>query len=72
MPGGRIEIASMDPLVGPVFYYERPLDSGNDRPVFAKSRRCIGCHAGSAANFMPGLLGRSVYPTAGRACAEGY
>ena len=61
MPNGRIEVASFDPKVGPVFFYERPLDE-RDGPMFTKPDSCIGCHAGSAANFMPGLLGRSVFP----------
>ena len=61
IPGGRLEIASVDPKVGPVFFFERPLDQ-HDGPLFTKPDSCIGCHAGSAANFMPGLLGRSVFP----------
>ncbi len=62
MPGGRIEISSADPRLGSVFYIEeieRRPDSGAG---FERSRRCIGCHAGSATNFLPGPLGRSVYP----------
>ncbi len=61
MPGGRIEIASIDSQVGPVFYFQRPLGRSDDL-LFRRTRSCLGCHAGSATNFLPGLLGRSVYP----------
>lgn len=61
MPGGRVEIASFDPNLGPVFYFERPLDQEQgDR--FARTRSCLGCHAGNTTNYMPGSLARSIYP----------
>jgi hypothetical protein len=61
MPNGRIEIASMDPKVGGVFYFQRPLDD-SEQPIFHREESCLGCHAGSATNFLPGLLARSVFP----------
>lgn len=61
MPNGRIEITSIDPKLGGIFYFQRPLDEP-DRPLFTREERCLGCHAGSATNFLPGLLGVSVYP----------
>lgn len=70
MPGGRIEIASIDPEVGPVFYFQRPLDRPDDL-LFRRTRRCLGCHAGSATNFLPGLLGQSVFPLADGRSARG-
>lgn len=60
IPGARIEIASTDPKLGSVFYFERPLNQ-TEGAMFTRARNCIGCHAGSATNFLPGLLGRSVY-----------
>lgn len=63
MPNGRIEITSIDPNLGGVFYFQRPLDEP-ERPLFAREERCLGCHAGSATNFLPGLLGMSVFPDA--------
>lgn len=62
MPGARIEVASIEPTVGPIFYLQRPLDRSKDR-LFRRNRGCLGCHAGSATNFIPGLLGQSTYPT---------
>lgn len=61
MPNGRIEIASFDPELGPIFYFQRKLDDKTS-PLFARTRSCLGCHAGDATNFLPGSLGQSVYP----------
>ena len=61
MPNGRIEIASFDPELGPLFYFQRQLDDKTS-PLFARTRSCLGCHAGDATNFLPGSLGQSVYP----------
>ncbi|HAO95348.1 MAG: hypothetical protein CMP26_04925 [Roseibacillus sp.] len=61
MPNGRIEIASFDPELGPIFYFQRELDDASS-PLLARTRSCLGCHAGDATNFLPGSLGRSVYP----------
>ena len=61
MPEGRIEIASSDPERGSVFFFQRKLDDRRGK-LFVRDRSCIGCHAGSATNFLPGLLARSVYP----------
>jgi hypothetical protein len=61
MPDGRVEIASFDPELGPVFYFQRPLEDRKSR-LLVRTRSCLGCHAGAATNFIPGSLGRSVYP----------
>ncbi|MEO0415760.1 MAG: hypothetical protein AAF226_12510 [Verrucomicrobiota bacterium] len=60
MPNGRVEVASMDPALGPVFFLQRGLNL-NAGPILSERRSCLGCHAGSATNFLPGLLGQSVY-----------
>lgn len=61
MPNGRIEIASFDPELGPIFYFQRPLEDTTSQ-LFVRTRSCLGCHAGDATNFLPGALGRSIYP----------
>ncbi len=61
MPGGRVEVSSFDPNIGSIYYYERDFDDGPERPLFYRERRCIGCHAGSATNFIPGPMGMSVF-----------
>lgn len=62
MPGGRIEISSFDPEIGSVFYFQRDFDDSPDLPLFYRDRVCIQCHAGSATNFIPGPMGKSVFP----------
>ncbi|MEO0445123.1 MAG: hypothetical protein AAF191_03490 [Verrucomicrobiota bacterium] len=71
MPRGRIEIGSVDPHLGSVFYFQRPLDD-HESPLFFESRNCLGCHAGSATNFLPGPLGRSIYPRTDGRSAGGF
>jgi len=61
MPNGRIEIASSDPKKGFIFFFQREL-SDQKAPLFSRDRVCIECHAGSATNFLPGPLARSVFP----------
>ena len=61
MPNGRIEIASSDPEKGFIFFFQREL-TDRKAPLFSRDRVCIQCHAGSATNFLPGPLGRSVFP----------
>ena len=55
MPDGRVEIASFDPELGPVFYFQRPLEDRKSR-LLVRTRSCLGCHAGAATNFIPGSL----------------
>ena len=61
MPDGRIEIASADPEKGFMFFFQRPLKDKKS-PLFIRDKVCLECHAGSATNFLPGPLGRSVFP----------
>ena len=58
--GGPImEIASVDPKLGAVFY---TVDQENrERPVFQRqARTCLQCHDSSATNSVPGFIMRSV------------
>ena len=61
VPGGRVEIVSIDPELGGIFYI---LDvPKNDRPLAAeRSRRCMNCHSGSESGYVPGLVIKSVVP----------
>ena len=61
IPGGRIEIVSLDPELGGIFHI---LDIPRDgRPVRAdRSERCMNCHAGADTGYVPGLLVKSVVP----------
>jgi hypothetical protein len=61
VPGGRVEIISIDPELGGIFYI---LDiPKNDRPLAVeRSRRCMNCHSGSESGYVPGLVIKSVVP----------
>ena len=61
VPGGRVEILSLDPELGAIFYiFDVPRD---DRPVRAeRSDRCANCHVGADTRQIPGLVIKSVLP----------
>ncbi len=61
VPGGRIEIVSLDPELGAVFYiFDVPKDG---RPLrVERSARCMNCHAGEDTGHVPGLVIKSVLP----------
>ncbi len=61
--GVVLEIAAIDPQLGPVFY---SLDQERtDRPVFTRQGdTCLICHASSMNQGFPGLLARSVFADA--------
>lgn len=73
VPGGAVELAAIDPSVGPVFYLlERPApaivtatgQTAQGRPVFLRDQECLSCHAGPMTGNVPGFMIRSVYPDA--------
>ena len=60
--GGEVlELASLDPKLGVVFYTLSQVESGQPR-FEARTTECISCHAGPATAGVPGLLVRSVHP----------
>ena len=61
IPGGRIEIVSLDPELGAIFYiFDIPQ---NREPVrVERSTRCMNCHAGEETGHVPGLVVKSVLP----------
>lgn len=61
VPGGRIEIVSLDPELGAIFYiFDRP-DAGQP-PRIERSTRCMNCHADEDSGHVPGLVIKSVIP----------
>ncbi len=61
IPGGRIEIVSLDPELGAIFYiFEIPY--GNTPVRVDRSTRCMNCHAGEDTGHVPGLVVKSVVP----------
>ena len=69
VPGGRLEVAAIDPEMGPVFYLVE-----QDRRGVSVSRtsRCMNCHGGRASEMVPGLVAESVIPTTTGASLDGF
>lgn len=63
VPGGLVEVASLSPDLGMVFYALDPSDDGATLH-FERRNRCLDCHAGSRTEYLPGLMVRSVFPDA--------
>lgn len=65
IPGGKIEIISIDPHLGAIFYiFDIPRSP--DRPLaFDRSNRCMNCHSGEETGYVPGLAIESVVPGPG-------
>ena len=61
VPGGRFEIAAIDPALGPIFYLLKPFADG--RPEAVRTERCMNCHAGRTSFGVPGFVAESVLPT---------
>lgn len=61
--GKAIEVISFDPMQGAIFYL---LDESKvDRPTFQRAELdCTQCHIASGTRGIPGVLLRSIYPTA--------
>src|SRR5262249_54756835 len=65
-PGGLVEIAAMDPVLGPVFYSFDP-QAVREGIRFQRDAECLRCHGGTFVREIPGLLARSVFTdTAGQ------
>ena len=64
IPDGRIEIISLDPALGAIFYiFDIPTGSA---PIsIERSGRCMNCHSGSETGRIPGLVIKSVVPGPG-------
>jgi hypothetical protein len=61
IPGARLEVAAVDPVLGGIFYiFDLPKEDG-EIPKFERPARCLGCHAGSFTSFLPGLMTNSVF-----------
>lgn len=61
VPGGRIEIVSIDPELGAIFYIFDNPPAGQPLRI-ERSTRCMNCHAGDETGHVPGLVIKSVVP----------
>lgn len=61
VPGGHIEVAATDPVLGPVFYLLDMRKTGT--PDFVgRDNSCLQCHGTSRTELVPGVMVRSVFP----------
>ena len=64
VPGGKIEVATIDAELGAVFYiFDIP--RSDSRVVVERARRCMNCHANEDTLKVPGLSLKSVAPGPG-------
>ena len=61
IPGGRIELVSLDPALGGVFYIFDIPKPGQGIHL-DRSERCMNCHASDETGHVPGLVIKSVMP----------
>lgn len=65
VPGGLIEIASMDEQLGPVFYsFDPHAMRSTDEARFVRDNDCLRCHGGIFVRGIPSVFARSVFPDA--------
>lgn len=62
VPGGLIEMTTIDPTLGPVFYSVDPRGFSRGAPKFVRDGECLSCHGGSFVRDVPGVLARTVFP----------
>jgi len=61
IPGGKIEIISLDPELGGIFYiFDIP--RGEQRINVERATRCMNCHVADETQHVPGLVLKSVVP----------
>lgn len=64
VPGGLVEVAAIDPRLGPIFY---ALDPRPNTAAAKRARRdadCLSCHGGDFVRDIPGLFARSLFTDA--------
>ena len=62
VPGGLVEITTIDPVLGPIFYSFDPAAlQTNAAHCIVRESDCLRCHGGTFVRGIPGLLVRSVF-----------
>lgn len=61
VPGGLIEIAASDPVLGMVFH---TIDPRLESPRPRRDDSCLSCHASARTERVPGVMVRSIFPDA--------
>jgi hypothetical protein len=62
VPNGLIEIATIDPALGPVFYSFNPKEALKQPPTIERSTDCLRCHGDTFVRGIPAVFARSVFP----------
>ena len=60
VPGGKLEIAAIDPELGPVFSIFNTTFNSSPTPEITRTERCMNCHAGTVSWRLPGFTAESV------------
>jgi len=60
--GGAIEVSTIDPKLGPIFYLLDPREEPSKPLHFQRDQSCLSCHGGPFTPEVPGVLVRSVFP----------
>jgi hypothetical protein len=62
VPGGLIEVATIDPVLGPIFYALDPSAlRAHAGQAFVRDNDCLRCHGASFTRGVPGVFVRSVF-----------
>jgi hypothetical protein len=64
VPGGLIEVTTIDSQLGPIFYSFRVPKSDDKLPRIERDADCLRCHGGTFVRDIPGVFVRSVFPDA--------
>lgn len=60
-PGGLLEVTTIDPVLGPIFYGLDPNRPERERIHLDRTDNCMNCHGGSMTGGVPGVFIRSVF-----------
>ena len=62
--GGLMEVSVIDPRLGPIFYLADPHVDDKEPIRFTRDQSCLNCHGGPFSPDVPGVIVRSVCPSA--------
>jgi hypothetical protein len=65
VPEGLIEVTTIDPVLGPIFYSIDPASThAKAKTAFERDSDCLRCHGGTFVRGIPGVFARSVFTMA--------
>ena len=72
VPGGKLEIAAIDPELGPIFSVVNNSFRSGGPPDIIRTERCMNCHAGNVSWHLPGFTAESVIPMNSGGSLDGF